>query len=88
MSFRNLRKSKEGSSMVSVVIGVMFLAAIGLIALTAATHYVTAVYEDRNSTDNFYDADGIAEEVKTGITQYAAESAEGTVILQIKRSSN
>lgn len=67
---------KEGSSMVSVVIGVTFLAAIGLIALTAATHYITAVYVDRNSTDNFYQTEGILEEVKTGLVQYASESAD------------
>jgi hypothetical protein len=76
MLFRKLRKAREGSSMVTVIIGVMFLAAVGLIALTVATHYVTAVYEDRNSTDNFYQAEGILEEVKTGIVQYASESAD------------
>lgn len=70
------KRLKEGSSMVSVVIGVTFLAAVGLIALTAATHYITAVYVDRNSTDNFYQTEGILEEVKTGIVQYASESAD------------
>lgn len=70
------KRLKEGSSMVSVVIGVTFLAAVGLIALTVATHYVTAVYVDRNSTDNFYQTEAILEEVKTGLVQYASESAD------------
>lgn len=70
------KRLKEGSSMVSVVIGVTFLAAVGLIALTAATHYVTSVYVDRNSTDNFYQTEAVLEEVKTGIVQYASESAD------------
>ena len=80
--FRKLRemcqwkKAKEGSSMVSVIIGVVFLAAIGLIVLTMATRYVTAVYVDRNSTDNFYQTEGILEEVRTGLVQYASESAD------------
>lgn len=73
--FQN-KRLKEGSSMVSVIIGVTFLAAVGLIALTVATHYITAVYVDRNSTDNFYQTEGILEEVKTGIVQYASESAD------------
>lgn len=74
--FYQNKRLKEGSSMISVVIGVTFLAAVGLIALTAATHYITAVYVDRNSTDNFYQTEGILEEVKTGIVQYASESAD------------
>lgn len=70
------KKAKEGSSMISVIIGVVFLAAIGLIVLTMATRYVTAVYVDRNSTDNFYQTEGILEEVRTGLVQYASESAD------------
>lgn len=70
------KHAREGSSMVSVIIGVIFLVAIGLIMLTAATRYVSAVYVDRNSTDNFYQTEGILEEVRTGLVQYANESAD------------
>ena len=76
MNIYKKNRMKEGSSMVSVVIGVAFLAAVGLIALTAASHYITGVYVDRNSTDNFYNTEAILEEVKTGIVQYASESAD------------
>lgn len=71
-----LKKSREGSSMVSVIIGVIFLAAVGLIVLTLATRYVSSVYVDRNATDNFYQTEGILEEVRSGLVQYAGDSAD------------
>lgn len=68
--------AREGSSMITVVIGVAFLLSIGLIILSVSTKYVTSVYVDRNSTDNFYQTEGILEEVKTGLLQYASQSAD------------
>lgn len=60
-----LNKKREGSTLVSVVIGVLFLAAIGIIVLTAANSYMIAVNVDHNSSNNFYEAEQILEEVKT-----------------------
>lgn len=67
---------KEGSSMVSVVIGVLFLSAIALTILTVATRYVVSVIVDRGSSNNFYQTEGILEEVKTGLLEYAGDASE------------
>lgn len=72
---RKLNK-KEGSSLVSVIIGVVFLAAIGLTVLTVASKYLVTVIVDRNSTDNFYQTEGILEEVRTGLLEYAGNASE------------
>ncbi len=75
--FQKLRsKKKEGASLVSVVIGTLFLLAIGLTVITVATKYVVAVIVDRNSTDNFYNAEGILTEVRTGLLEQAGESGK------------
>lgn len=74
--FNSLRKDREGSTLVSVVIGVLFLAAIGLIVLTAANQYMISVNVDHNSSNNFYEAEGILEEVKTGLLEYAGDASE------------
>lgn len=67
---------KEGSSLVSVVIGVLFLSAIALTILTVATRYVVTVIVDRGTSDNFYQTEGILEEVKTGLLEYAGDASE------------
>lgn len=73
---RFIKKKREGSSLVSVVIGVLFLAAIGVIVLTAANQYMISVNVDHNSSNNFYDAEAILEEVKTGLLEYAGDASE------------
>lgn len=70
-----LNKKREGSTLVSVVIGVLFLAAIGIIVLTAANSYMIAVNVDHNSSNNFYEAEQILEEVKTGLLEYAGDAS-------------
>lgn len=67
---------REGSTLVSVVIGVLFLAAIGIIVLTAANSYMISVNVDYNSSNNFYEAEQILEEVKTGLLEYAGDASE------------
>ncbi len=67
---------KEGASLVSVVIGVVFLAAIGLTVLTVATRYIINVVADRETTDNFYQTEGILSELRTGLLEKAGDSAE------------
>lgn len=71
-----LYRSKEGSSLVTVIIGVLFLAAIGVIVLTVANKYMVAVNVDHYASDNFYQTEGILEEVKTGLLEYAGDAAE------------
>lgn len=73
---KKLNHRREGSSLVSVVIGVLFLAAIGSTILTVATRYVVSVYTARNSSNNFYETEGILTEVRTGLIEYAAEASE------------
>lgn len=67
---------REGSALVSVVIGVLFLAAIGIIVLTAANSYMISVNVDYNTSNNFYEAEQILEEVKTGLLEYAGDAGE------------
>ncbi|MCH5265667.1 MAG: hypothetical protein J1F02_07185 [Lachnospiraceae bacterium] len=69
-------RKKEGSSLVSVVIGVLFLAAVGFTILMVATRYLVTVHVDSNSSDNFYQTEGILEEVRTGLLEYAGDSSE------------
>ena len=64
-----VNRKREGSTLVSVVIGVLFLAAIGIIVLTAANAYMISVNVDYNSSNNFYEAEQILEEVKTGLLE-------------------
>lgn len=71
-----LHTSREGSTLITVIIGVLFLAAIGTILLTLASNYLIAVNVDHNSSDNFYQTEGILEEVKTGLLEYAGDSGE------------
>lgn len=70
------KRKREGSTLVSVVIGVLFLAAIGIIVLTAANSYMISVNVDHNSSKNFYEAEQILEEVKTGLLEYAGDASE------------
>ncbi len=58
------------------MIGVLFLAAIGIIVLTAANSYMISVNVDYNSSNNFYEAEQILEEVKTGLLEYAGDASE------------
>ena len=71
-----LHTDREGSTLITVIIGVLFLAAIGTILLTVASNYMIAVNVDHNSSDNFYQTEGILEEVKTGLLEYAGDSGE------------
>ena len=71
-----MHTSREGYSLITVIIGVLFLAAIGTILLTIASNYLIAVNIDHNSSDNFYQTEGILEEVRTGLLEYAGDSGE------------
>lgn len=62
--------------MITVIIGVLFLAAIGTIILTVTSRYLIAVNVDHNSSGNFYQTEGILEEVRTGLLEYAGTSGE------------
>ena len=57
-------REREGSSLVTVIIGILFIAAIGTILLTIASRYFISVNVDHNASDNFYQTEGILEEVK------------------------
>ncbi len=71
-----LHTDREGSTLITVIIGVLFLAAVGTILLTVASNYMIAVNVDHNTSDNFYQTEGILEEVKTGLLEYAGDSGE------------
>lgn len=67
-------REREGSSLVTVIIGILFIAAIGTILLTIASRYLISVNVDHNASDNFYQTEGILEEVKTGLLEYAGDA--------------
>ena len=69
-------REREGSSLVTVIIGILFIAAIGTILLTIASRYLISVNVDHNASDNFYQTEGILEEVKTGLLEYAGDAGE------------
>ena len=73
---KKLNRRKEGASLVAVVVGVLFLAAIGSTILTVATKYVVSVYTARNSSNNFYETEGILTEVRTGLIEHASKASE------------
>ena len=73
---RKMGDMREGATLVTVVIATAFMLAIGAIILAATTRYLVSVYMDRNSTENLYDAEGILEEVRCGILEYAGEAGE------------
>ena len=70
------QREREGSSLVTVIIGILFIAAIGTILLTIASRYFISVNVDHNASDNFYQTEGILEEVKTGLLEYAGDAGE------------
>lgn len=70
------RVKREGSSLITVVIGILFLAAIGIIVLTIANGYFVSVSVEHNSSENFYSAEKILEEVKTGLLEYAGDAGK------------
>lgn len=76
--------SRQGSSFVSVVIGVLFMLAIGVTILTVATKYLTSVYVDRNSSNIFYQSEGILEEVRTGLLEKAGEASKNAYVTELE----
>ena len=73
---RKIKVNREGASFVSVVIGVLFMVAIGMTILTVANNYLTSVHVDENSADNFYQSEGILEEIRTGLLEKAGDAAK------------
>lgn len=67
---------REGYSLISVIIGILFLSAIGVLVLTVANQYMIAVNVDHQASDHFYQTEGILEEVKTGLLEYAGDAGE------------
>ena len=53
---QKLKKNNDGSSLLMVVIGVVFVAMIGVIMLSIATNYLLTAIVDGKSSKNFYDA--------------------------------
>lgn len=70
------REDREGASLISVIIGVGFLTAVGLVLLVVSSNYLSTIAVDTSSSDNFYQAEGILDEVKTGLLEYAGDASE------------
>lgn len=68
--------AKDGSSLVSAVIGLVFLTSLGMIVLLISSQFLKSVIVDNNATNNFYDAEGVLSEVRAGIMEYASDASE------------
>lgn len=71
-----LQSKKEGSTLVSVIIGLTFLVALGLIVILGSSQYLTAVFVDNYAKDSFYDSETILEEVRSGLVKKASTASE------------
>ena len=71
-----VNQDDRGSSFVVVIIGVMALMIVGATILSAATNYVITVVVDQNVTGNFYDAEGVMSEIRSGIEEICGMANE------------
>lgn len=67
---------KDGASLVSVVVGMVFLTAIGTVVLLVSSQFFTSVIIDNNASNNFYEAEGVLSEVRSGVLEYAEDASE------------
>lgn len=72
----SFRKDNSGYSFLFVVIGVIFLIAIGAISLTMATSYFMTTTVSKHSSEQFYTTESIVQEIKTGIQESANIKSE------------
>ena len=71
-----IKNNNSGFSFLFVIFGVIFIAAIGVIALTMASNYYITTKVDESSTEQFYTTEAILQEVRTGLGEYANDCAK------------
>lgn len=71
-----LKKNNNGSTFLLVIIVMMFIAVIGTVILSLSSDYLVTVMVDQHATENFYDAESVLAEVRTGLQEYASDSGK------------
>ena len=71
LDYKEIKNNNSGFSFLFVIFGVIFIAAIGVIALTMATNYYITTTVDEKSTEQFYTTEAILQEIRTGLGEYA-----------------
>ena len=69
-------KDNSGYSFLFVIFGVIFIAAIGVIALTMASNYYITTSVSKKSSAQFYSTESILQEIRTGLQEYANTTSE------------
>ena len=76
LDYKEIKNNNSGFSFLFVIFGVIFIAAIGVIALTMATNYYITTTVDEKSTEQFYTTEAILQEIRTGLGEYANDCAQ------------
>lgn len=77
MNFRwPLKKHNEGASLAAVVITIMFVMTMGLIVLTVTATNIRMREVEESGKRNFYGADGVMEEIASGLNDKASVALE------------
>lgn len=71
-----MNEDDRGSAFLIVILGVMFMTIVGSTVMSLATNYVITVIVDQNSTDNFYETEGVLAEVRSGLEEVCGECNE------------
>ena len=71
-----MNEDDRGSAFLIVILGVMFMTIVGATVMSLATNYVITVIVDQNSTDNFYETEGVLAEVRSGLEEICGECNE------------
>lgn len=71
-----MNEDDRGSAFLIVILGVMFMTIVGSTVMSLATNYVITVIVDQNSTDNFYETEGVLAEVRSGLEELCGECNE------------
>lgn len=71
-----INEDDRGSAFLIVILGVMFMTIVGSTVMSLATNYVITVIVDQNSTDNFYETEGVLAEIRSGLEEICGECNE------------
>ena len=84
---KELKSDNRGSSLVMVIVVVLFLTILATTLLYLSTLNVLMKRTDRDVKQSFYDTETAVEEIKAGITEMAASAAETAYINNMIRYS-
>ncbi len=71
---KSFRRDSRGSTFLVVLVSLLFIAALGVTVMTIAVTNFQTMTVDQASKMNFYDAEAVLTEVKTGVGELAGEA--------------